>query len=113
MCQNRVAEVVRRHKKGLRRKVLTWTNILYFVAIEDLGKKVLFGTTTVFLGQEVHYYIVYIAYYTELNLQICNYAFVAKIVSKNFFGHFCPCRKAANFCHPGPKSSEDPSKSRT
>ena len=38
-----------------------------------------------FLGEEVHYYMVYIAYYTELNLQICNYAqkdaFVAKIVN--------------------------------
>ena len=38
-----------------------------------------------FLVQEVHYYIVYIAYYTELNLQICdgvqNDAFVAKIVN--------------------------------
>ena len=36
---------------------------------------------TVFLGQEVHYFMVYIAYYAELNLQICNYAFVAKIVN--------------------------------
>ena len=26
---------------------------------------------TVFLGQEVHYYMVYIAYFTELILQIC------------------------------------------
>ena len=38
-----------------------------------------------FLGQEVHYYIVHIAYYTKLNLQICDYAqndtFVAKIVN--------------------------------
>ena len=29
---------------------------------------------TVFLGQEVHYYMVYIAYFTELILQICDYA---------------------------------------
>ena len=38
-----------------------------------------------FLGQEVHYYVVYIAYFTELILQICNYAkndaFDAKIVN--------------------------------
>ena len=26
------------------------------------------------LGQEVHYYMVYIAYFTELILQICDYA---------------------------------------
>ena len=25
------------------------------------------------LGQEVHYYMAYIAYHTEVNLQICNY----------------------------------------
>ena len=38
----------------------------------DFGqKKLSFGS--VFLGQEVHYYIVHIAYYTELYLQICNY----------------------------------------
>ena len=27
-----------------------------------------------FLGQKVHYYMIYTTYYTELNLQICNYA---------------------------------------
>ena len=37
-------------------------------------KKCLFGSKTVFLGQEVHYYMVYIEYFTELILQICNYA---------------------------------------
>ena len=37
-------------------------------------EKCLFGSKTVFLGQEVHYYIVYIAYFTELILQICDYA---------------------------------------
>ena len=36
--------------------------------------KCLFGSKTVFLGQEVHFYMVYIAYFTELNLQICDYA---------------------------------------
>ena len=52
---------------------------LRFVAIYALfgdlwAKKCLFGSKTVFLGQEVHYYIVYIAYFTELILQICDYA---------------------------------------
>ena len=52
---------------------------LRFVAIYALfgdlwAKKCLFGSKTVFLGQEVHYYMVYIAYFTELILQICDYA---------------------------------------
>ena len=52
---------------------------LRFVAIYAIfgdrsAKKCLFGSKKVFLGQEVHYYMVYIAYFTELNLQICNYA---------------------------------------
>ena len=62
-----------------------------------------------FLGQEVHYYMVYIAYFTELNLQICDYAQKRRICRKNckyaldenFHDHFCPRRKAAKFCHPG------------
>ena len=53
---------------------------------------------TVFLGQEVHYYMVYIAYFTELNLQIAitrkNDAFVAKNVNtrltKIFMAIFAP-----------------------
>ena len=36
-----------------------------------------------FLGQEVHYYMVYIAYYTELILQICNYAQKRRICREN------------------------------
>ena len=36
-------------------------------------KRCLFGSKTEFLGQEVHYYMVYIAYFTELILQICDY----------------------------------------
>ena len=32
-----------------------------------------FWVKTIFLGQEVHYDMVHIAYYTELNLKICNY----------------------------------------
>ena len=38
------------------------------------AKKVPFGSKTVIFRQEVHYYILYIAYFTELNLQICDYA---------------------------------------
>ena len=72
-------------------------------------KKCLLGSKTVFLGQKVHYYMVYIAYYTAFNLHICNYTQKARICHKNskyaldldFCGHFCACRKAANFCHPG------------
>ena len=54
-------------------------------------------------------HVVYIAYYTEFNLQICDYAQKRRICrgnskdvpDENFCGHFCPRRKAANFCHPG------------
>ena len=72
--------------KGLRQKVWTRTKIwspniryfvaiLRFVAIDALfgrlwARKMLFWVKTVFLGQEVHYYMVYIAYFTELILQI-------------------------------------------
>ena len=53
--------------------------------------------------------MVYIAYFTELNLQTCNYAQKRRICrenckyafEENFHGHFCPRRKAAKFCHPG------------
>ena len=48
---------------------------------KTLGKKcvffcffVFFLSKTVFLGQDVHYYMVYVAYFTELILQICDYA---------------------------------------
>ena len=52
--------------------------------------------------------MVYIAYFTELNLRICDYAQKRRICRKNcnyafdenFHGHFCPPRKAAKFCHP-------------
>ena len=47
--------------------------------------------------------VVYIAYYTELDLQICNYSPKRRICrvysNENFCGHFCSRRKAANFCH--------------
>ena len=74
-----------------------------FVAIYALfgdlwPKKCLFESKTVFIGKEVHYYMVYIAYFTELNLQICHNtqsdAFVAKIVNmrltKIFMAIFAP-----------------------
>ena len=48
---------------------------LRFVAIFALlgdfwAKKCFFGSKTVFHGQEVHYYMVYIVYFTELNSKI-------------------------------------------
>ena len=53
--------------------------------------------------------MVYIAYFTALNLQICDFAQKRRIcrenckyaLDENFHGHFCPRRKAAKFCHPG------------
>ena len=39
-----------------------------------------------FLGQEMHYYIVFIAFYNELNWQICNYT------QKR-----CICRENSNY----------------
>ena len=52
--------------------------------------------------------MVYIAYFTELILQICDFAQKRRICRENckyvldehFHGHFCPRRKAAKFCHP-------------
>ena len=76
--------------------------------LENFGQKSAFlGQKQCFFGQ-VLYYMVYIAYFTELNLQICNYAQKQRICRKNckyafdenFHGHFCPQRKAAKFCHP-------------
>ena len=52
--------------------------------------------------------MVYSTYYTELNLQICNYAQKWRICYKNskyefdenFYDHFCPRpQKATKFCH--------------
>ena len=69
-------------------------------------KSFLLLSETVFFRQEKHYFMVYIAYYTELNWQICNSAQKRGICYKNsknapdenFCGHFSPRRKAANFC---------------
>ena len=66
--------------------------------LEIIGQKqCLFGSKTVFLGQEVHYFMVNIAYFTELNLQICDYAQKWHVcrenckyaLDENFHGHFC------------------------
>ena len=56
--------------------------------------------------------MVYIAYFTELNSKIWDYAQKRRICRENckyalderFHGHFCPRRKAAKSCHPGQDS---------
>ena len=89
---------LREGTKDLCRKVWTRTKIsspdiryfvaiLRFVAIYALfgrlgAKKCFFGITTVFLGKEVHYYMVYITY-TEWNVQICSYTQKRHICCKN------------------------------
>ena len=82
-----MAEVVRGHGEPLPKSLDSDENFkpkhrlfcreLRFVAINALfgdlrAEKCLFGSRTVFLGQEVHYYMVYIAYFTEFILQICD-----------------------------------------
>ena len=67
-------------------------------------KKCLFGSKTVLLWQEVHYYMVYIVYFTELNLQICDYTQKRRICrenckyafDENIHGHFCPDERLPN-----------------
>ena len=75
-------------RKGLRRKVWSWTKILQHTLFcrdikichelrtsrKSLDEKMIFWVKTVFLGQAAHYYMVYFANHTDLNLQICNYA---------------------------------------
>ena len=111
----RMAEVVRRYEGSSTkssylyencRDIKIWCDLPTFW--KSLGNKVPFWSKTVFLRQEVNYYMVYIAYYTELNMQICNYAKKTTHLlqnskyafAENLYGHFCPRRKAANFCHP-------------
>ena len=81
---------LREGTKGLWQKVWTRTKILspnirYFVATLRFvsilalfgriwAKKVLLLVKNSVSWQEVHYYMVHIAYYAEINLQICNYA---------------------------------------
>ena len=84
-----MAEVARKHgwqppksldlDENFKPEHMLFCRELRFVAIYALfgdlwAKKCLLGSKTVFLGQEVHYYMVYIAYFTELILQICDYA---------------------------------------
>ena len=63
------------------------------------------GKTSVLLGQKLYILgkkctiTLYIAYFTELNMQTCDYA-QKRRKRRNFFSHFRPRRKAANFCHP-------------
>ena len=50
----------------------------------------------------------YVLHNTQLNVQICKYVQKQSICRENsehvldesFYGHFCPRRNAANFCHP-------------
>ena len=73
---------------------------------KTLGKKCFFWSKTEFLWQEVHYYMVYIAYFTELNLQMImhkNDAFVAKIVNTRltkFVWPFLPLPKGCQLLQP-------------
>ena len=79
---------------------------------KDLQKKVPFWVKTVLLGQEVHYYMVYIAYFTELNSKIENTrkndAFVAKIVNTRLtkgFMAILPPPKSCQVLPPCPKET--------
>ena len=70
-------------------------------------KKCFFGSKQFFLGKKFTF--TWYKLHIILN-QICKFAitrkndaFVAKIINMhltNFYSHFCPRRKAANFCHP-------------
>ena len=85
----RVAEVVRRHEGASPKsldsdKIFEPQTTLFCRDIKiccdlrtfwkSLDKKVLLWVKNSIFWQEVHYYMVYIAHYTELNLQIFNYA---------------------------------------
>ena len=68
--QPRVAEVVLKSldlDENFKPEHTLFCRELRFVAIYalfgDWAKKVPFGSKTMFLGQEVHYYMVYIAYF--------------------------------------------------
>ena len=116
----RVAEVVRGpppksldSDENFKPEHMLFCRKLRFLAIYALfgdhwAKKCLFESKTVFLGQEVHYYMVCIAYFTELNSKIWDYAQKRRICRENcnyalderFHGHFCPRRKPTKSCHP-------------
>merc|ERR1711952_25682 len=80
VCQSRVAEVAREHGWHPP-KSLDWDENFkpeHTLICRELStffgdlwaKRVPFWVKTVLLGQEVHYYMVYIAYFTELNSKI-------------------------------------------
>ena len=85
VTQNTQLHSLKKPKKLCKGTQILSPNIRYFVAIyqdlsrfthfvEDLGPKKTFlggGSNTVFMWQEVPFYMVYIAYYTEFNLQLC------------------------------------------
>ena len=73
MVRPRVAEVAREHG---------WHPLKSLDSDENFGPEHTLSKT-VFLGQEVHYYMVYIAYFTELILQICDYAQKRRIWREN------------------------------
>ena len=79
---------LREGTRGFRRKVSTRTKILSpyiryfvaklrFVAIYDFGQK------RYLFGQELHYYMVYIAYCIQIYFQICNYLPKRRICPEN------------------------------
>ena len=77
---------------------------------KTLGKKVLFGSKTVFLWQEVHYYMVYGASYTELIWQLFNYAqkwrICREITNTCLTKVLWPFLPSLKGCHPGEVVSE-------
>ena len=88
-----MAEVAREHgwpppksldsDENFKPKHTLFCRELRYVAIYALfgdhwAKECLFGSKTVFLGQEVHYYMIYIAYFTELNVRFANLRLRAK-----------------------------------
>ena len=115
----RVAEVVRRYEGSSTKSSYLYENCRDIKICCDLptfwkslGNKVPFGSNTVFLRQEVNYYMVYIAYYTELNLQICNYAKKQRIcrkivirVCRKFVWPFLPSPKGCQLLPPCSNSS--------
>ena len=48
-------------------------SVIYALFGDLWAKQVPFWSKTVFLGQQLHYYMVYVAYFTELILQIYDY----------------------------------------
>ena len=111
----RVAEVAREHgwhplksldsDENFKPKHALFCCELRFVAIYALffgdlwAKKVPFWVKTVLLGQEVHYYMVYIAYFTVFNLQICDPLYIIFLQKKEqiFIHNFAKSSRKINF----------------